>query len=113
MRDMGRAKWSPFFATPQNLPKEGKQSVLKKNTLQTKKLPKESHPHTAHYPKVHYKFNNILQQFLYNNALQIPRYFEVTLLHHSDHIIYLTKPQVHWKVVLNETLMHLFQHFFF
>lgn len=71
---------------------------------QTNKLPKESHVHTAHYPKVRYKFNNILQQFLYNNALQIPRYFEVTLLHHSDYIIYLTKPQIHWKAVLNETL---------
>lgn len=84
--------------------RKGNRVYFKKNTLQTNKLPKESHVHTAHYPKVRYKFNNILQQFLYNNALQIPRYFEVTLLHHSDYIIYLTKPQIHWKVVLNETL---------
>lgn len=100
MSDMDRAKWSPSFATPQNWPEEGKQSILLKNTLQTNKQTK---PQTAHYPEVHYKLNNILQQFLYN-ALQIPRHFEATLLHHSDHTIYFMKPQVHWKLVPNETL---------
>lgn len=50
----------------------------------------------------------------YNNALQIPRHFEVALLHHSDHTIYITKPRVHWKLVLNETLSWcIFSSFFF
>lgn len=79
------------------LTKKGEQNILKKKQpyKQTNKSPKESHTHTAHYPKVHYKCSNILQQFLYSNALQIPRHSEVTLLHHSDHTIYLTKSQAH------------------
>lgn len=103
----------PCFKTNQM---KGNRAYLKPKTKlqQTNKSPKESHTHTAHYPNVHYKLSNSLQQFLYSNALQILRHFEITLLHHSDHTIYFTKPQVHWKLVLNERLSWcIFSSFFF
>jgi len=64
-------------------------------TSKNKTNPKESLPHTAHHPEVHYKINNNLQQLLYTNALQIPGRFEVTLQRHSAHTICLMKSQLH------------------
>lgn len=102
MSGANKAKWPQSFAVPQNWPKEGKRFALKKKKNNTN--PKEPPTHTACQPKVHYKIYKILQQLLYTNVLQIPWHFEVRLQHHSDHTIYLTKSQLHWKLVVSVTL---------
>lgn len=91
---MDRAKRSSSFATPQNQPKKGNKAYLKKQPYKQTN-PQKNPTHTLH---IILKCTTNVITFCSNSCTAMSyksRDSEVTLLHHSDHTIYLTKSQAH------------------